>query len=758
MKNLLIVSEYEEIGESLRVMLEDTFMIFSTSYSREALRILKERPIDITIIDTPLRQMDLLQFIREMKNMSPENIPIVLLSTSDETIKEELVENKVYEWTAKPFKRRELIYLIQRAEERVKLIKRAKTLGKEKKESEVKVKEQHTENWSFYNEEDLRRLFYYYQETLRKFSQILTSIFEPEKLFEMIVTTLGEVFEVGKLALLLKDKDKSFYTIRSALRISKDVVREFKIKEGDGIAGWLSKNGQILIKESRDISPAMREEMELLESEVCIPLFSNGELLGFLSLAKKITGGDFSTSELKLIYMMSSYAALAIQNSYLYNEIIQHKRHLADIMENIPSGVITINNEGKITTMNNSALKILGIDEKTIGEDIQKAGSIIADIMLRTVKEEKIYHRSEVIYPGKNIPLGISAVPLKNKSEVKGALMIFQDLTEIKKLQQRMDKAKEEDLWRELARRIAHEIRNPLVSISTFAQLLPEKIHVRKSTGGDEANFIQDYYTTVLEGVEKLNKVISRLEKFSESSKADLSLGNINSMLKDVVKEFDRELKDRNIQLKRVFSDSVPNSYIDIDQLREAFSNLVRNSLSAMPEGGELEIESIYEADSRQIKITFRDTGKGIEYKDMPQVYSPFFTTEHKGFGLGLPITRKIIEKHGGGINIVSVPKKGTTVTVSIPFTTSKEEVKEGTPETGFFPTAMVKYTRPSLVRNNQAVKEGLSLEEEVANMERRLINEALEKAGGVKVKAAKLLKISRRMLAYKMEKLDIKG
>ncbi len=102
--------------------------------------------------------------------------------------------------------------------------------------------------------------------------------------------------------------------------------------------------------------------MELLESEICIPLFSDGDLLGFLSLGKKITGEDFTPSELRFLYMMSNYTALAIQNSCLYKEIIQHREHLSDIMRNISSGVLTIDKEGKITSINKSAKDILGIE------------------------------------------------------------------------------------------------------------------------------------------------------------------------------------------------------------------------------------------------------------------------------------------------------------------------------------------------------------------------------------------------------------
>src|SRR4030043_861833 len=123
-------------------------------------------------------------------------------------------------------------------------MKKIKVLEDEKLQSNSGVVQTFAENKDFLPEEEFKRLFYYYQETFRKFSRILTHIFEPEELFEMIVTTLSEVFEVGKLAILVKEESGPFYKIRNALRMRKEIMEDFRIKEGDGIPGWLSKNGQ----------------------------------------------------------------------------------------------------------------------------------------------------------------------------------------------------------------------------------------------------------------------------------------------------------------------------------------------------------------------------------------------------------------------------------------------------------------------------------------------------------------------------------
>jgi len=755
MKNLLIVTEQKQIKESLKAILNDKFLIFSALNPQEALGTIKEKQIDIAIIDTPLPDTHVLEFVKDIRGVDPEIIPIVLLYTSDENIIEELIENKVYEWTIKPFKRKELAHLILRAEERLQLVRKIKALEDDKREIDLATKEPVTENRDLLAEEEFKQLFYHYQEIFRKFSRILTHIFEPETLFEMIVTTLGEVFEVGKVAILIKDRNNFSYNIKNALRIKKEIVEAFKIKEGDGIAGWLSKNGQILTRQNKNIPSSIKEEMELLESEICIPLFSDGDLLGFLSLGKKITGENFTPSELRFLYMMSNYTALAIQNSCLYRELIQHREHLSDIMRNISSGVLSIDKEGKITSINKSAQDILGIEDEIIGEDIQKTGSIIADIMLRTLHNEKTYNRHEIVYPDKNISLGISTVPLRNGlNRIKGALMVFQNISGVKKLEEELYKAKEEEFWRELAGRIAHGIRNPLVSISTFAQLLPEK--------KTEEDFVKNYHETVLDSVNRLNYIVSRLEKLSDASKLTLSMENINSVLEEVLGEFQEEFKKQNIYIKKNIASSIPKSLIDGDKMKEVFANLIQNSLSAMQErGGKLDVETSYDSDKKNVHVTFKDNGKGIEYEDMSKLYSPFFTTETKGLGLGLPIVKQVIEKHGGKSTISSIPKKGTTVEIFLPVTAdlpaSEQAGIEQTPAKTIQPEPVVATSSEEETVSPLFKKGRLSLEEEVAKMERQLIVDALKKSGGVRMKAAKLLNISRRILAYKIEKLGIK-
>ena len=186
---------------------------------------------------------------------------------------------------------------------------------------------------------------------------------------------------------------------------------------------------------------------------------------------------------------------------------------------------------------------------------------------------------------------------------------------------------------------------------------------------------------------------------------------------------------------------------MDSEQLAEAFSQIVNNGIEAMPRGGTITIvTNINPEEDGELVIEFSDTGRGIPRENTEKLFSPFFSAPFKGLGLGLPIARKIIEVHGGRIKVDSTLGKGTSLKIFLPLTLDVNKFKEeniSTPSLDF-PTV----TLPG---------EGLSLQEAVENFEKNLIQHALLKNDAIQTKTAQSLKISRRVLKYKMDKLGIK-
>jgi len=738
MDNLLIVTQEKGTRESLKIILKDRFLLLVAENKEEALSILREKPVDLALLDTPASGTDISTLVAEVKKIKDELV-IVILSAFKEDVSEKLRAQGVYEVVNKPFSGKELLNVISKAQEKSGLLRELKFLR-----AWVEKKSRFVSEKSGKDEPD-PRTSYYYQEAIRKFSKSLTYVLDLPRLLDSIVTAVAEISEVNRASILLKEQKTSAYRIRASTGLRENVVKEIKLKEGEGVAGWLQREERILRKEDLREEPfpeqmVMIRELDMLGAHLCLPLSTQGNLIAIISLGRKITGDKFSSEDIRLLVTMAGYAAAAIHNSLLYQEITFWKNYQQIIMKNIPTGVITMNNEGKITTINKAGREILKLGEGAIiGEDIQRAGSIIADIMLRTLEEERVYHRHEVILPGENISLGTSTSLLRNeKGETIGGVMVFSDLSEVRRLEEKIRKLEKEKMWREFAEGIAHKVRNPLVSIRTFTQLFLHKYQ--------DKEFRKDFYRVMGRDVERLDKLIGKLEKYAEPLSLNLQTEKIHSVI-DKVLANPKKLVSQKITVNKKYSSNIPRIVMDREQLTEAFSQLVNNSIEAMPRGGTITVVTkINPEENGEVLIEFSDTGKGIPRENIKKLFSPFFSAPFKGLGLGLPLARKIIELHGGRIKVDSTPGKGTSLKIFLPLTLDVNKFKEeniSTPSLDF----------PAVILPG----EGLSLQEAVESFEKNLIQHALLKNDAIQTKTAQSLKISRRVLKYKMDKLGIK-
>ncbi len=677
METVLVLTQNSKVRDFLKELLREEFFLFTTSSTQEAFKFIKEKPVDMVIVDSPLKDADFLEVIKRLKEVGGEIVILPLLYQARADIEDELERLEIYNWLVKPFQIRELRKNIKQAKEKSLLLQELRSLRKESdqisaKESTVEVSETMSERRESFPG------YFYYQETIRKFSKALTYILDLPRLLDLIMTAFMEIFEVNKVSVLLREEKNLGFRVKASMGLREDIIREALLKEGEGISRWLSKEGRILRKDEisheADLPPKRKilKEMEMLEAEVCLPLLIKGELIGIITVGKKVTGERFMPEDLRLLYTMANYSAVAIHNSLLYREVNYQRDYHQRIMESIPSGFLAIDTAGKIISINKRGMEILGIEEEVVGEDIQKAGSIIADIMLRTIQERKAVDRQEIRIPGRNLIVGTTTALIKNeKEEIIGAVMFFRDITEVKEMEEKLKQMEEESLWKKIAEGVAHGVRNPLVTIRTFAQLLPERY--------EDKEFRKEFCNMVSQEVERLDEVIENLEKFSESISLQLSSENIHTLLEEVLMEYKEIMQRQGIKVEKEFYPDIPLLRLDRNQLLEAFSQIVKNAIQAMEGGGRLKIITNFQREKRggMLEIEFKDTGEGISVENLPKVFSPLFTTKFKGLGLGLPIARKIIEAHRGMINIQSRPRRGTSVKVMLPVEEVKEKVEE---------------------------------------------------------------------------------
>jgi PAS domain S-box-containing protein len=353
------------------------------------------------------------------------------------------------------------------------------------------------------------------------------------------------------------------------------------------------------------------------------------------------------------------------------------KNYLNDILESLTNGVIVVDREGRITTFNQTAASLTGLKRqnclaKTLKEVFPF--DLFENMVSRLEKNrgETISRDQNVITPDKKtINVRVSASPVwDNHGGQIGTVLILQDRTDLHRLEELAHRNQRLREMGEMAAGIAHEIRNPLGSIELFASLL------KKDLEGDpeKAKLVQH----IRAGVQNMDRIISTLLLFAKSSQPSRQQCDINLLLSQLLDGLDDVKVPENIKVVRDFGKEEMLANGDRELLRQVFPNLIRNAVQAMPEGGELHMqtrkaliplaENDGEAGDRKfIAVTITDTGGGISADDLTKIFNPFFTTKVKGTGLGLAISHNIIKAHQGTIEAMCEEGESTSFIIKIP-------------------------------------------------------------------------------------------
>lgn len=205
---------------------------------------------------------------------------------------------------------------------------------------------------------------------------------------------------------------------------------------------------------------------------------------------------------------------------------------------------------------------------------------------------------------------------------------------------------------------LAHEIRNPLTSIKGYAQFIKTEI--------GENDELNEDMTVIISEVDRLNNITEKFLSFARPKKPDLSINNVNDIIKEAVKAIKNEITNNKIDIIMKIND-VPNVLMDKEQIEEVIINIVLNSIQAIDDNGEIDIITLYMKEFDMVRIMICDNGIGIKDEDQENVFEPFYTTKENGSGLGLAICSRIIENHGGYINFKSKAGNGTKFSINLP-------------------------------------------------------------------------------------------
>jgi two-component system sensor histidine kinase HydH len=373
-----------------------------------------------------------------------------------------------------------------------------------------------------------------------------------------------------------------------------------------------------------------------------------------------------------VIGLAGIYFIILVQNYVLTRRTLEEMRtYTRNVLESMPNGLLTVGRNKRVATFNPKTLDILDRHkeevegrlitellplEKEIDEVLVDAEAILEKrLKIATETKGKIF-----------LAVSVSSLQVPDSEESRGAVVILRDMTVIRELEQKVALSEKFAALGRLSAGVAHEIRNPLNSIRGFIQYFQKKLKLREED--------YEYTELMLNEVDRLNRVISKLLAYSKPREPRLGIRSIEEIIAHSVQVVRREAGDAGVDIVvNPDEGASPLVLMDTDQMTQVFLNLLINAVEAMPDGGTVTIGYVSQEDG-QLTITIEDTGEGINRDDMDKLFDPFFSTKKKGTGLGLAIVKSIIEGHQGDVEAESEPGKGTRFVITLKTFQASEE------------------------------------------------------------------------------------
>jgi two-component system nitrogen regulation sensor histidine kinase NtrY len=417
--------------------------------------------------------------------------------------------------------------------------------------------------------------------------------------------------------------------------------------------------------------------------------------------ADRIAQGNFGhrvevLAEDELALLVESFNQMSAKLEENSAELEERRRYIETVLQSLPTGVVSFDAANKVTTINKSAAQILGLEDADfigldLGALVAEENRIVLERLLNRARrigqasEQTALQRENQDADGAagdaNLAVALTATALpRHFGESSGVVLVIEDLSEL-------ITAQRASAWQEVARRMAHEIKNPLTPIQLSAERIAKRFQVQSpkskvqsfldvfsvkpkdpqpNTDDQTARVIKEGTETILREVNSLKAMVDEFSRFARLPNVRLESGNLN----EIVRQSAALFEDRGAAIELNLAENLPNAMIDEEQLKRVFVNLIENAVEAFDAA---------QADRKILAKTFYDTGRdlivaeitdnagGIQPSDFQKLFQPYFSTKGRGTGLGLAIVQRIVSEHRGRIKAVNNPPRGAKFIVELP-------------------------------------------------------------------------------------------
>ncbi len=515
-----------------------------------------------------------------------------------------------------------------------------------------------------------------YSSTLVGMSSLAQSLSESLSL----ETTLNRVTSVvGRLAgwpnlILLAEDETGDLVCRAAWGFSGDSLAGWTVPAGQGLAGQAAWARQPLyaadfiaeLKQERpdDVAPFLQAAVR---SALAIPMTARGRTTGVLCVFKG-EAAPFTPDQTNLLSAVAGEAALALENARLFTEVQRRYVDLVTmqaftniLLRETNSAIVALDAEGRVRQLNHAARAMLG---GRLAPDEPVEGRLWADVaedevLVQPLLEVLATGTPQDIYGATltGLVVDVHISPLRDGPRLIGVVCMAHDVTEYRKMQEHLKQVEKLAAVGELAAGAAHEIRNPLTTVRGFVQLL--NAQGQRGPG-------QEYAELILGEIDRIDSILEDLLTLARPTSPNRRWVDLHQLLDEVVLLVQAKEAAREVTIHKEWGAAAAGMQVDPRQMKQVFLNILTNAVEALEGRGEIVLTTSLSSQG-ELVMTCRDTGPGILPEVLPRIFDPFFTTKDTGTGLGLAVSFRIVQAHGGRVEAESEGDLGTTFRVILP-------------------------------------------------------------------------------------------
>jgi len=509
----------------------------------------------------------------------------------------------------------------------------------------------------------------FFSAPLQNFAKAQKNFDNLDMLFDSVVEGLVATARVSRAGIFIKPDHEDRYVFQAGMRCLQ-ATETLVIPQDDPFVHWLEMNTHLVSRQTLENIHApeeramLKQTLDSLGAEIIIPLYATGHVQGWIFVGQRATGIPFDVADLEDLAGLADHISTTLEKALQYEETALQKALAETLLHSIPFGIVACDETATIRWFNSTARSILQTEtEEIIGQRAESLGSHIADLLRRALGNREECAGKEWIDPRTKRTLSAETRCLTEEGSCVGAIMMLHDTTGAKLLQEKEEQLERTAFWTDLAASMSHEIRNPLVAIKTFSQLLPKRY--------DDPDFRAEFGEQVTAEVDKLNQIIDKINAFADLPQPVFKPLDIRRPIESAVTRIQSDLDHENLKIHLSADDSALQINGDATSLEECIYHLLRNAAENLgnKEGARINL-SVKSRDPEEgqatVFVMIADNGGGIDTSIRDKLFSPFSTIKARGLGLGLPIAKRAVIDHNGQLDI-ETSESGTSITISLP-------------------------------------------------------------------------------------------